>query len=79
MRSLLRASFVPIIAIFLALPAVAEERPQPDRKQDPATLTGKEQLGRKWMDEQRIDNCNVPPEKRGAKARPVACPHTPNG
>jgi len=23
-------------------------------------LTGKERLGRKWMDEQRIDNCKVP-------------------
>jgi len=45
----------------------------------PATLTGKERLGRKWMDEQRIDNCNVPIDKRGSKARPSACPHVPMG
>ena len=43
------------------------------------TLTGKERLGKKWMDEQRIDNCNVPPDKRGARPRPVACPHVPSG
>jgi len=37
-------------------------------------LTGKERLGPKWMDEQRVDNCKVPPDKRGAKARPDTCP-----
>ncbi|WP_224741772.1 MULTISPECIES: hypothetical protein [unclassified Bradyrhizobium] len=42
------------------------------------TLTGKERLGRKWTDEQRIDNCNVPPDKRGTKPRPSACPHSPS-
>jgi hypothetical protein len=42
------------------------------------TLTGKERLGRKWTDEQRIDNCNVPPDKRGAKPRPSDCPHAPS-
>ncbi|MGY2990186.1 MULTISPECIES: hypothetical protein [Bradyrhizobium] len=41
-------------------------------------LTGKERLGRKWTDEQRIDNCNVPPDKRGAKPRPSVCPPTPS-
>ncbi len=34
------------------------------------TLTGKERLGRKWSDEQRLDNCNVPIEKRGSQPRP---------
>ena len=38
-----------------------------------ATLTGKERLGRKWTDEQRIDNCNVPIDKRGTKPRPDTC------
>jgi hypothetical protein len=28
-------------------------------------LIGKERLGRKWMDEQRIDNCKVPIDKGG--------------
>ena len=35
--------------------------------------TGKERLGDKWNDEQRIDNCKVPPDKRGTKPRPEAC------
>jgi hypothetical protein len=37
------------------------------------TLTGKERLGPKWTDEQRLDNCNVPVGKRGTKPRPEAC------
>ena len=45
----------------------------------PASLTGKERLGRKWMDEQRIDNCNVPIDKRGARPRPSSCAHVPTG
>jgi hypothetical protein len=45
----------------------------------PTPLTGKERLGRKWMDEQRIDNCIVPVDKRGAKPRPSTCPHAPTG
>jgi len=42
-------------------------------------LTGKERTGRKWMDEQRIDNCNVPVDKRGSKPRPNDCLHSPSG
>jgi hypothetical protein len=42
------------------------------------SLTGKERMGRKWMDEQRIDNCNVPADKRGSKPRPVSCLHSPS-
>ena len=43
------------------------------------SLTGKERLGRKWMDEQRIDNCNVPVDKRGTRPRPSSCAHIPTG
>ena len=43
------------------------------------SLTGKERMGRKWMDEQRIDNCNVPIDKRGSKPRSSTCPHVPSG
>jgi hypothetical protein len=43
------------------------------------SLTGKERLGRKWMDEQRIDNCNVPIDKRGTRPRPTSCAHIPTG
>jgi hypothetical protein len=42
-------------------------------------LTGKERLGEKWNDEQRIDNCKVPFDKRGAKQRSDSCTHTPTG
>ncbi len=45
----------------------------------PPSLTGKERLGKKWMDEQRIDNCKVPIDKRGTKPRPGTCPHVPMG
>jgi hypothetical protein len=41
--------------------------------------TGKERMGRKWMDEQRIDNCNVPIDKRGSRPRSSTCPHIPSG
>jgi hypothetical protein len=41
---------------------------------EPTPRTGKERLGEKWKDEQRIDNCNVPVDKRGTKPRPEACP-----
>jgi hypothetical protein len=43
------------------------------------SLTGKERLGRKWKDEQRIDNCKVPADKQGARPRSSACPHIPTG
>jgi hypothetical protein len=42
-----------------------------------AGITGKERLSEKWKDEQRIDNCKVPIDKRGAKARPDSCEHPP--
>jgi len=35
--------------------------------------TGKERLGPKASDEQRVDNCNVPLELRGSKPRPNDC------
>ena len=44
-----------------------------------AQLTGKERLGEKWKDEQRIDNCKVPLDRRGTKPRPDSCAHLPTG
>jgi len=35
--------------------------------------TSKERLGDKWSDEQRVDNCKVPTDKRGPKPRPDTC------
>jgi hypothetical protein len=43
----------------------------------PAQLTGKERLGEKWKDEQRIDNCKVPLDKQGSKPRPDTCSSGP--
>ncbi|MDR5817358.1 MULTISPECIES: hypothetical protein [unclassified Caballeronia] len=40
---------------------------------EPRTL--KERLGDKASDEQRVDNCHVPPERRGTKVRPDTCAH----
>jgi hypothetical protein len=37
--------------------------------------TGKERLGDKASDEQRVDNCKVPPERWGKTARSSACAH----
>jgi hypothetical protein len=76
-----------LLAICLALPAFAQgeplQRPAPNAAtlplNRPTALTGKERLGKKWMDEQRIDNCNVPIDKRGTRPRPSTCPHVPMG
>jgi hypothetical protein len=38
-----------------------------------AQRTGKERLGEKWKDEQRVDNCKVPLDKQGPKPRPDIC------
>jgi hypothetical protein len=63
----------------LAQNAPSLDQSTPNSAIQPRTLTGKERLGRKWMDEQRIDNCNVPIDKRGNKPRPSACLHVPTG
>ena len=82
-----RPSFVSVFAIWLALPASAQDRPLDPPTSNaaslpsstPRSLTGKERLGKKWMDEQRIDNCKVPIDKRGSKLRPSTCPQIPTG
>ena len=84
MRSLYSGTIGVFLAVCLALPADAQEstrlaQPASNSAGSPATLTGKERLGRKWTDEQRIDNCNVPIDKRGSKPRPSVCPHVPMG
>jgi hypothetical protein len=84
MQLLICGTLGAFLAICVVLPVDAQDssprrRPTPDSANPPATLTGKERLGRKWMDEQRIDNCNVPIDKRGSKPRPGICPHVPMG
>ena len=84
MKALSRALLVGLLGLGFATPASSQEAKQgqppssimqrPTASADaPKVLTGKERLGPKWTDEQRIDNCNVPPDKRGLKPRPSAC------
>ena len=54
----------------------ASQAPSPSAD-PPAARTGKERLGKKWMDEQRLDNCKIPPDKRGTKFRPDTCSTPP--
>jgi hypothetical protein len=76
-----RALLASLLTIGFAFSASAQERqsgpPRPHEASPaevpPPLLTGKERLGRKWTDEQRIDNCNVPIDKRGTKPRPSTC------
>jgi hypothetical protein len=57
--------------------AVAGEGPREDNDakalQAGPTRTGKERLGGKASDEQRVDNCKVPLDRRGATPRPDTC------
>ena len=65
-----------IIALCIASPVAAESGVHPTTlpMRPTSTLTGKERLGPKWTDEQRIDNCKVPEDKRGTRPRPTVCP-----
>jgi hypothetical protein len=81
-KLLFSPALVLTFAILGAVHGFAQDRAPADPKAAPDTidsLTGKERLGRKWMDEQRIDNCKVPTDKQGAKLRSGACPHVPMG
>jgi hypothetical protein len=83
-KRLFSAPLVLVLVLFGASEGFAQDRSSavPDSKTPPNmidSLTGKERLGRKWMDEQRIDNCKVPADKQGAKPRSSACPHVPVG
>jgi hypothetical protein len=82
-KPLLSTGLALLFAIVGTADGVAQER-RPASGDSPAapkidSLTGKERLGRKWMDEQRIDNCKVPTDKQGTKSRSSACPHVPMG
>jgi len=63
-----------------AFVALAADEPAPDKvpaaqtPQAPTPVkTGKERLSSKASDEQRVDNCNVPPELRGTTVRSDIC------
>ena len=69
----MRASALAVLlALLIALPAGAAE-PQRPPQQPQVPKTAKERLGGKASDEQRVDDCKVPPERR-TRPRPAACP-----
>ncbi len=64
----------PMRAILLVLllatsPALAAEQP----RHTPSRDTLKQRLSDKASDEQRVNDCKVPPERR-TRPRPTACP-----
>lgn len=63
------------MAILLATGAYAQETAPapPAAEAESAVKTGKERLSDKASDEQRVDNCKVPPERQGTTPRPTAC------
>jgi hypothetical protein len=67
-----------VLAGYIGL-AAAGGALEPATKEAPRepTRTGKERLSSKASDEQRVDNCKVPAELRGPKARPD-CGHPPS-
>jgi hypothetical protein len=81
MGSLRRELFALLTLATFTSCALAEERKLDAKVAVPAaqqrTLTGKERLGPKWTDEQRIDNCKVPLDKRGTRPRANACADAP--
>jgi hypothetical protein len=66
----------PVLLLLLAGapgPAAEPDRPAPPRPAPLETRTAKERMGGKAADEQRVDDCKVPPERR-TRPRPAACP-----
>jgi hypothetical protein len=75
---LLGAALAPVTAGAQAVPLGANNgAPLAAPAYGAARLTGKERLGEKWQDEQRVDNCKVPLDKRGAAPRPDSCARAP--
>jgi hypothetical protein len=69
----LRAAIVSALAVWCSAAycqGVAEDKSSGTRA--PA-ITAKERLGEKANDEQRVDNCRVPVDRRGTKNRPEQC------
>lgn len=72
--------FKPLLPFVFALNAAAcaAQTPAPSAASSAASaasepMTLKERLSDKASDEQRVDNCKVPVDKRGAKVRPDTC------
>ena len=70
--STLLAARVCALAVLAMALAAAPSHAGDDIRAGP-TRTAKERLGGKASDEQRVDNCKVPPNLRGPKPRPERC------
>ena len=71
--STLLAARVRALAMVLAMALVAAPSHAGDDIRAGPTRTAKERLGGKASDEQRVDNCKVPPQQHGPKPRPDEC------
>jgi hypothetical protein len=74
------AATVGTIIASLSISVRAQDAPPANIHSEPraAAIRGetlKERLGDKASDEQRVDNCKVPPDRRGTKVRPDGCEH----
>jgi hypothetical protein len=70
------AARAPCVSAAQTNPAAAQESHVSDAAaQAPKTL--KERLGDKASDDQRVNNCKVPPGQRGSRVRPEGCPLQP--
>lgn len=79
MESRRQQFLIPLLLVGFTSWAAAEDRPPMKAPEAGGrVLTGKERLGPKWTDEQRIDNCHVPIDKRGTKPRPSDCSGPPS-
>jgi len=67
--TVLTAGLTAILLIYVS-ESVSGEDPKAVRR---FALTAKERLGSKAADNQRVNNCKVPPERRGGKIRPDVC------
>ena len=75
MRLLVKLLTLHGVAMMMLAPTSAAPRQEGEARQVQAgpTRTGKERLGGKASDQQRVDNCKVPLDLRGPILRPDNC------
>jgi len=77
MRQALINGLTGVVLVMFAVDGSAQdarkEPPATQRRITEAVKTGKERLSDKASDDQRVDNCKVPRDRRGAKLRPEGC------